>query len=242
MGDFEVSLSPDELPEEVLREALARALRDAEGCEVDPWAINLTLRVSWIDLEQIAARLHQIAIGAWDDEERANGLAAFDLGTGESFVVHLDPVGRQELLAITRADEQEDAFRQMARGWVWRNGWADGHFPTRVYSVYTGEPWLTRELAMALRGNEDALAAHLSARDVDTDVDPADALEFWDHAVMVRGGTPTVDLFEWTSRGEDGAFAAWLDDVAVVWDDTGQPVSSEDAMRLWLVCQYLALP
>lgn len=241
MDDFTVSMSPDELPDEMLREAVARALRGAEGQALDPFAIRLTLEVSWIDLDELAVGYVPIVTGAWDDEEDVNGLIAFDLGTGEKFVVHLDPLGRAELAAVTRADEQDAMFRQLARGWVWRNGWADGRFPTTLYSSYKGEPWLARELTMALRGNEAALADLLASCGVADDADPAEAMEHWDHAVMVDGGAPVIDLFEWDARGEDGAFAAWLDDVAVAWDDTGAAVSPEDALRLWLVCQYLAL-
>ncbi|HMM41591.1 MAG TPA: hypothetical protein PKA95_06800 [Thermomicrobiales bacterium] len=242
MADFVVSMSPDELPDEVLREAVARALRGAEGRDVETSGQMLALVVDEVDWWEIAAAHPTLIEAVWRDADDVDGLVAFDFDTGEWFVIEADLLDRQTLLEVVPADERDAGFRQLVRSWIWRHGWARGRFPTAIRSPFTGEAWLARELAMTLRGNEVALAAHLADCDVADAVDPAEAMEHWDHAVMVEGGAPVIDLFEWAAGGEHGAFAAWLDDVAVAWDDTGQPVSHEDALRLWLVCQYLALP
>lgn len=242
MPDFVVSMSPDELPDEVLREAIARALREVEGRDVETSGQTLALVVGEVNWWEIAAAHPTLIEAVWSDSDDVDGLVAFDFGTGEWFVVEADLLDRQTLLEVVPAGERDAGFRQLVRGWIWRHGWARGHFPTVIRSPFAGEAWLARELAMTLRGNEAALAAHLAASGVADAVDPAEALEHWDHAVMVQGGAPVIDLFDWTAGGEHGAFAAWVADVAVTWDDTGQPVSQEDALRLWLVCQYLALP
>lgn len=240
MADFHVSMSPDEIPDEVLREAVARALRGAEGREVETTGQALALVVHGVDWWEIARQTQTLIEADWSDDA-IDGLVAFDFGAGEWFVVQADLLDRQTLLAVVPVSERDAGFRQLVRGWIWRHSWARGRFPTAIRSSFTGEAWLARELTVSLRGDEAALAAWLQDGHV-ASVDPALAMELWDHAVMVDGGAPAVELFEWAAGGERGVFAAWLADVAVSWDDTGQPVSPEDALRLWLVCQYLTLP
>lgn len=240
MADFDVAMSPDELPDEVLRDAIARALRRSAGRVVDTTSLALSLVVNDIDWWEIAVSA-QTLIEAIRHEDEVDGLLAFDFGTGERFVVEVDVLDRQTLVAVVPADEHDETLRQLVRGWIWRSGWGNGHFPILIRSIFAGEVWLARELTMALRGDEEALSDHLAAIDVAAEADPDEALEHWDHAVMVEGCAPTIELFQWEARGEQGAFAAWLGEVAVSWDDTGAAVAPEDALRLWLVCQYLAL-
>lgn len=241
MSDIRVSMSPEELPDEALREALARALRDAEGQEVNTTGVTLSLVVEGIDWWEIAIAAQSLIEAVWRDDD-VDGLIAFDFGTGERFIVQVDLLDRQTLVAVVPAREMDEQVRQLVRGWVWRSGWGSGHYPSVIRSSFAGEAWLTRELTMALRGNEVELAAQLTTSGAVIDVDPVEAMEHWDHAVMVDGGAPAIDLFEWGAGGECGAFAAWLNAVSVVWDDTGVDVAPEDGLRLWLVCQYLALP
>ena len=241
MTDFGVAMSPDEIPEEVLREAVARALRGCEGQEVETTGHSLSLTIDGIDWWQIAAADQTLIEAVWSDDDEIDGLVAFDFDTGEWFVVQVDLLNRQTLVAVVPAADHDGGFRQVVRGWIWRHAWARGRFPTTIRSMFTGEAWLARELTVSLRGDEPALAELLETRGVDG-ADPTLPLELWDHVVMVNGDAPPSTLFEWAARGHDGPFATWVGGSSVTWDDTGQLVSPEDAMRLWLVCHYLALP
>ncbi|HCG28461.1 MAG TPA: hypothetical protein DEU95_01600, partial [Chloroflexi bacterium] len=86
MADFDVAMSPDELPNEVLRDAIARALRRSAGRVVDTTSLALSLVVNDIDWWEIAVSA-QTLIEAIRHEDEVDGLLAFDFGTGERFVL-----------------------------------------------------------------------------------------------------------------------------------------------------------
>ncbi|MCO5177428.1 MAG: hypothetical protein M9890_10745 [Thermomicrobiales bacterium] len=239
MADFEISMSGDELPDEVVRLALARALISSHGARVDTAGGDVLLRITGIDWWDVALD-NQILIDALWGGDETDALVAFDFGSGEWAVVRFDLLGRQVLTAVVPMSEQDEQFRQLIRSWIWENGWPRGHFPQVLASIAVGEAWLCRELVVAMRGNGPELA-DIIERAGESRLDPQMAFELWDHAVVVDGDGPPPELFAWNARGVDGAFAAWQDGLAITWDDTGQPLQHEDALRLWLVCQYLTI-
>lgn len=239
MADFDISMSGEELPEEVVRSALARALISSHGARVDTAGGDLLLRVTGIDWWDFAVDTQILIDAEWGGDE-SDALVAFDFGSGEWAVVRFDLLGRQVLTAVVPASEQDEQFRQLIRSWIWENGWPRGHFPQALASTAVGEAWLCRELVVAMRGNGPELESVID-RAGESQLDQLAALELWDHAVVVDGDGPTAELFAWEARGIDGTFAAWQDELHISWDDTGQPLQPQDALRLWLVCQYLTI-
>lgn len=239
MADFEMSLSGEELPEEVIRSALARAMLAAHGAQIDTARGELTLRVTGIDWWDIALNTQILIDAEWGGDEN-DALVAFDFGSGEWAVVRFDLLGRQVLTAIVPMNEQDEQFRQLIRSWIWENGWPRGQFPHAFASTAVGEAWLCRELVVAMRGNGPELADTIE-RAGEARLDQHAAYELWDHAVVIEGDGPPFELFTWDARGVDGAFANWQQGRTISWDDTGQPLQTDDPLRLWLVCQYLTI-